>query len=59
MLDLRSSRLKIERAKKHMLEFEAERDSFLSTKTVHGCWPIQRGARPHGLRNREASRDAG
>jgi hypothetical protein len=32
MLDLRSSHLKIERAKKHLLEFEAERDAFLSTK---------------------------
>jgi hypothetical protein len=29
---LRSSRLKIERAKKHLLEFEAEKDFFLSTK---------------------------
>jgi hypothetical protein len=51
MLDLRSSRLKIERAKKHMLEFEAERDSFLSTKTVHGCWPVWRfnGKRPSNI----------
>ncbi len=32
MLDLRSSLLKIERAKKHILEFEVERDSFLSAK---------------------------